>query len=89
MVLEKVPFQNYTLDEDKQPQNWRNLTIRLDETDEAYLASIKQRLNVKGDGSAIRLCIDIAENVTSWSLPRKKRAWLFKRDRVRLSDKDG
>lgn len=85
MALIKEPFQNYTLDEDKVPYAKR-LTVRIDKQEEEWLEYLKRELNIGDDATIVRMALDVFENVVRSRFPRKKRAWLFKKDRKRRLD---
>ena len=85
MSIEKKPFVNYTLDEDKNTKT-ETITIRLNRSERSMLEEIKEDFNIKSDGKALKLAAEIGKNVTQGLLGRGRLQYLFKKDRVKLSD---
>ena len=80
------PFQRTRLDEDKEQDTREVITISLNKDERAWLEEIKEDLNIKQDGKAIKTAAFIGRNVTQAIFTRKFLAYLFKKDRSKLTE---
>ena len=83
MAIEKVPFVNYTLEEDKDQSKWNGFTVRVNQEDEAMIRELKEWFDTDQDSTALKMAARIGYNVTqnTFGTPLLKR--LFKKDRSR------
>lgn len=63
MPLEKKPFVNYTLDEDKTEQNSETLTIRINKEERILIDELKALLNFTQDAKVIKIALQTQINV--------------------------
>lgn len=54
MVIQKVPFQNYTLDEERKDSKEEVISLKLNLDERKLLDECKQQLQQKRDGTAIK-----------------------------------
>lgn len=71
MSLEKKPFVNYTLDEDKEDATSETINMRLNSTDRDRLDNFKWLLQESKDGTAMKYALEIALNVLQSQLSVK------------------
>ena len=74
MSLIKQPYQNYTLDEDKEESTSETINVRLNAMDRARLDELKWFLNESKDGTVIKLAVELAKNVLQSQF--SERSWL-------------
>ena len=63
MTIEKKPFKNYTLDEDKQKKGFITISIKLNIDEQAQLVKDKQKIQQVKDGTAIKQLWSIGSKV--------------------------
>jgi hypothetical protein len=63
MGLDKVPYVNYTLDEDREEASSETINIRINEFERERLDRLKWFLHENKDGTALKYALEIAENV--------------------------
>ena len=63
MSLEKKPYVNYTLDEDREEQGSETINVRLNDSERERLDRLKWFLHENKDGTAIKYALEVAENV--------------------------
>ena len=63
MVLTKVPFQRYKLDEEKEKEKGKLFTVRLNEDEYKQLLEIKKLIQQPKDSTAIKILAEIGANV--------------------------
>lgn len=85
MAIEKKPFVNYTLDENKKPYK-DVITVRLNQDERAWLEELKEDLNLKSDSTALKTGALIGKNVLQGTFTRPILRYLFKKDRQKLED---
>lgn len=86
-MIKKEPFTRYKLDEELQDDEGETFTVRLNAIERAWLDELKRDLDIKSDGKALKLAgLIIARNVLHSTFTPKLLRYLFKKDRVRLSD---
>ncbi len=85
MGIEKKPFVNYTLEEEKKPKQ-DIVAVRLNKEERAELEEFKEDLNINSDSKALKLGLKIGKNVLQATFTRPLLAYLFKKDRVKLED---
>ena len=86
MSIEKVPFRNYTLDEDKKKEASEKFSIRLNAQERLMLDKIKEYLNIAEDSTALKISAEIGLNVLHSTFGEPILKWLFKKDRIKLQD---
>ena len=85
-MIEKKPFERTRLDEEKETDTREVITISLNKEERAWLEEIKEDLNIKQDGKALKQAAFIGKNVTQALFCRKFLAYLFKKERSKLED---
>lgn len=73
-MIEKQPYVNYTLDEDKEEATSETINIRLNALDRSRLDELKWFLNESKDGTVIKYAVELAKNVLQGQLSEK--SWL-------------
>jgi uncharacterized protein (DUF1778 family) len=73
-MIEKQPYANYTLEEEKEESTSETINIRLNATDRARLDELKWFLNESKDGTVLKYALEIAKNVLQTQLSEK--SWL-------------
>jgi hypothetical protein len=74
MSIEKQPYVNYTLDEDKEEATSETINIRLNSEDRARLDELKWILHEPKDGTALKYALEVARNVLQSTL--SERSWI-------------
>lgn len=74
MSIEKQPYVNYTLEEDKEEATSETINIRLNELDRSRLDELKYYLNESKDGTTLKYALELARNVLQGQLSEK--TWL-------------
>ena len=82
--LPKEPFRTYTLDEDKKSKDI--FTVRVNKEERELLEQIKEDLNIKSDGKALKIAALIGKNVLHNTFTRPILKYLFKKERQKLED---
>jgi predicted adenine nucleotide alpha hydrolase (AANH) superfamily ATPase len=85
-MLEKKPFVNYTLDEDKIDATRKTLNISFNKEEYAKIQKAQQILNIKLEGTAVKMCFEIGLNVLVSSLGEQNLIYLTSKKRTRLDD---
>lgn len=87
MPLEKQPFVNYTLEEQKEMGKYgRPFTLRCNKKEWEDLKALMAMFDVKGPGTAMKIAAFSYLRVLQSHLHPRYLAYLFKKDRARLSD---
>ena len=87
MPIEKEPFRRYDLDKSEHELKYgRPISVRLNDTERAWLEEFKEDLNIKSDSKALKTAALIGKNVLQGMLGRKILRYLFKNDREKLED---
>jgi hypothetical protein len=74
MSIEKKPFVNYTLDEDKEESTSETINVRLNATDRMRLDELRWLLNESKDGTCIKYALELAKNVLQGQFSEK--SWI-------------
>ena len=74
MSLEKKPYVNYTLDEEKEESTSETINIRLNSLDRTRLDELKWLLNESKDGTVLKYALEVAKNVLQSQLSEK--SWI-------------
>ena len=74
MSIEKKPYVNYTLEEEKEEATSETINIRLNALDRIRLDELKWLLNESKDGTVLKYALEIAKNVLQQQL--SERSWL-------------
>jgi hypothetical protein len=74
MSIEKQPYVNYTLDEDKEEATSETINIRLNTLDRTRLEELKYLIHEPKDGTALKYALEIARNVLQSTL--SERSWV-------------
>ena len=61
-MLEKKPFTNYTLDEDRDDSGRETINISLNKAEREELDVVKWLLHENKDGTAMKYCLELAKN---------------------------
>lgn len=89
MPLKHKPFTRTKLDEETAKDNekyGKPFTVRLNPQEQIQLDKIKALLDIKSDGTALKVAaLGYYECITSVFSPAHL-SWLFKKERTRLSD---
>jgi hypothetical protein len=85
MPVSKVPFTSYTLDKDKKEIK-DVFSVRLNQEERAWLDELKEDLNIKSDSKALKIGALIGKNVIQSQFTRPVLRYLFKKDRLKLTD---
>ena len=80
------PFVPMTLEEDKVFTQEKIFSIRLNKEESFWLEQIKEDLNIKSDGKALKMAAFIGKNVLHGLLGRKILRYLFNPNREKLTD---
>lgn len=83
-MIENKPFYRTRLDEDKEKDTREVITISLNKDERAWLDEIKEDLNIKQDGKALKMAAFIGKNVTQALFTRRFLAYLFNKERSKL-----
>lgn len=87
MPLDKKPFVAYTLDDEKQNKKHTDVfTVRLNPEERAKLEQIKEDLNIKSDGKALKIAAWCGINVLHGTFSRPILRYLTNKERLKLSD---
>lgn len=84
-MLEKKPFVNYSLDEEKKDKP-DIISLRLTDEERKKLNTTKLILNIPSDGTALKIMAEIGLNVIHSTFPPKILAYLTKEKRVRIDE---
>lgn len=84
-MIEKKPFINYTLEEEKKKTK-DIFTVRVNLEERAMLEEIKEDLNIKSDSKALKISALIGKNVLQGTFSRPILRYLFKKERQKLED---
>ena len=71
MSLEKTPFVNYTLDEEREEATSETINIRLNSQDRDRLDRFKWFIQESKDGTALKYALEIGLNVLQAHLSEK------------------
>ena len=63
MPIEKKPFVNYTLEEDKKEEASEVLTIRINKEERQLIDELKALMNFTNDAKAIKAGLQLSKNV--------------------------
>jgi predicted adenine nucleotide alpha hydrolase (AANH) superfamily ATPase len=85
-MIEKKPFVNYTLDEDKVDAARKTLNISFNKEEYSKIQKAQQILNIKLEGTAVKMCFEIGLNVLLSSLGEQNLIYLTSKKRTRLDD---
>ena len=80
------PFVPYKLEEEREITPEKVFSIRLNKEEALWLEELKEDLNIKSDGKALKISAFIGKNVLQSLLGRKNLRYLFKKEREKLSD---
>ena len=83
-MIEKKPFVNYTLDEDKEEATSETINIRLNSLDRERLDELKWLLNESKDGTVLKYALEIGRNVLQANLSEKSWLRICSERRIRL-----
>ena len=87
MPLEKVPFVPYTLEEERKGKPKQDIiSVRINEEERKALNTFKAVCDIKSDGKMLKMGYLIGMNVLQTTFPPKFLSYLFKADRIKLSD---
>lgn len=79
------PFTRQRLDDE--PDEGETFTVRLNKKEREMLEDLKRMMDIKSDGKALKIAgLIIGRNVLHSLFGAKILAYLFKKDRLRLSD---
>lgn len=86
MTIEKKPFVNYTLDEEKQNpiESGKIFTIRLNPQEYKQLKENMKDLNIPNESTCMKFLAEVGTNVLHGMFGRQKIRWLFSSKRVKL-----
>jgi len=73
MSIEKQPYVNYTLEEEKEEATSETINIRLNATDRIRLDELRWLFNESKEGTVIKFAIELAKNVLQGQL--SERSW--------------
>lgn len=84
LTLERAPFTRYTSDEEERADTF---TVRLNAEERLALEDLKEMLNVKSDGKALKIAgLVVGRNVLHGTFTKPLLMYLFKKDRQKLED---
>lgn len=84
MVIEKKPFENYTLDEDKPKGKGRPLTIWLNDEEDAQLTKDMELLDMGVDAAAVKWLMGIGRDTVYGLIGTDRVRYLVSRKRTRF-----
>ncbi len=84
MPIEKKPFIRYKTDEEKVKERSKVFTVRMNKEELKWLEELKEDLNIKSEGKALKIGAFIGKNVLQGLLSRKFLRYLFKEEREKL-----
>ena len=84
--IKKKPFVNYTLEEDRDTDYKNVFSVRLNKQETQWLEEIKEDLNIKSNGKALKMAAFIGKNVLQGLLTRKILRYLFNPNREKLTN---
>ena len=82
----KQKFRVYRLDEEKKNDQRKKLAISLNKQEEAWLEELKQDLNIKSDGTALKTGAFIGKNIIRSTFGKQLCGYLFKKNRAKYED---
>lgn len=85
MPLQRAPFTTTRLQEERDQDRGRVLSIRFNEEELKALEAQKNALDTTVDGTAIKLCWALGWKVLQHDLGEDVLKWLSRRDRSRLN----
>lgn len=86
MPIEHKPFYRTKTDEEREEESGRTFTIRVNEKEELLLRRLREILDVKSGGKALKIGAWVGLNVLQNTFGEDFAKYLFKKERVRLSD---
>ena len=88
MVIKKVPFRSYTLDEERKWKPKQNIvSVRLNDRECFDLMRGKKLLNIPSDSKALKFVFKVGLETLINTFGEENLAYLFNPDRVKLSEK--
>ena len=84
MVLERQPFVSTRLQEDRDQDKGRIISLRFNEDELKLLAEQKLAFDTQVDSAAIKICWVLGWRVLQHDLGEETLKWLSRRDRVRI-----
>ena len=85
-IVNEKPFQAQRLEEERAKDKSRVIPVRVNKEEATWLEEIKEDLNIKSDGKALKTAAFIGRNVLQAQLGRPLLKYLFKNDRQKLED---
>lgn len=85
MALGRAPFTPTRLQEERDQDKGRVLSIRFNEQELRLLEEQKNAFDTTVDGAAIKLCWQLGWKVLQHDLGEETLKWLSRRDRTRLN----
>lgn len=83
MTIENPPFVRQTLGEKSKEDTF---TVRVNDEERKMLEEIKEVLNIKSDGKALKIAARVGYNVLHTTFGRELLLYLFKKERLKLED---
>ena len=84
-MLKKAPFEPQLLEEERNPKDDK-FTCRVNDKERAMIEEVKKIFDINSDSKALKFMAVWGFNVIQgWFSPKQLR-FLFKKDRVKLSD---
>lgn len=85
MGVERPAFTRTRLDEEREGDKYRQVSLKLNQEEAALLDEIKDTLDTPVDSYAIKICWQLGWQVLQRDLGPDNLRWLSRRDRVRLN----
>lgn len=86
MTIEKVPFVNYTLDQDKKDKKRETLNVSFNLEEWTKVKQAQDFLNVAQEGTAVKIVFEIGLNVLLTTLGEQNLRYLTNKTRKKLND---
>ena len=86
MSLKYKPFTPLRLEEERAKDKHKVLTVRLNQKEQEILKEIMTLLDIKSEGTAMKIATAGYLQCITTSFSREHLSWLFKKERSRLSD---
>ena len=83
-MIEKAKFNSFEVNSDYVKEDI--ISVRLNKEERAWLEEIKEDLNIRSDGKALKLSSFIGKNVVQAMFTRKILTYLFSDQRVKLNE---
>lgn len=85
-MTKEHPFYPTRLEEERGKENREVFSVSINPEERIWLDELKEDLNVKQDGKALKMAAFIGRNVLHTTFTRKFLGYLFKKERSKFDD---